>query len=52
VRKWAQWLTEGGEAQAPKRTLTLRLVCERSAAISPGQILSVAQDLCSAGTLR
>jgi hypothetical protein len=52
VQRWAKWLTDGGQAQAPKRTLTLRLVCERSAAIGPEYILQVAQDLCAAGTLR
>lgn len=52
VRKWAQWLTDGGQAQAPKRTLTLRMLCERSNAIHPDHILSVAQSICSAGTLR
>jgi len=52
VQRWAKWLTDGGQAQAPKRTLTLRLVCERSATIDPEYILKVAQDLCAAGTLR
>ena len=52
VRKWAEWLTSGGEAQAPKRTMTLRLVCERAAAIHPDYILTVAKELCAAGTLR
>ena len=52
VRKWAEWLTGGGELQAPKRTMTLRLVCERAAAIDPDYILTVAQNLCNAGTLR
>ncbi len=52
VTRWAKWLVEGGEAQAPKRMMTLRLVCERSAAIHPDHILKDAQNLCSAGTLR
>ena len=52
VTRWAKWLVEGGEAQAPKRMMTLRLVCERSAAIHPDHILKDAQNLCAAGTLR
>lgn len=52
VKKWAEWLTDGGEAELPKRTMTLRLVCERSAAIHPDSILGVARELCVAGTLR
>ena len=52
VKKWAEWLVKGGELQAPKRTMTLRLVCERSAAIHPDHILGVAEELCNAGTLR
>jgi hypothetical protein len=52
VRKWAEWLVAGGEGQAPKRAMTLRLVCERSAAIGPDHILDVAKTLCAAGTLR
>ena len=52
VRKWAEWLVAGGEEQAPKRTMALRLVCERSAAIGPDYILDVAKALCTAGTLR
>ena len=52
VRKWAEWLIAGGEEQAPKRTMTLRLVCERSATIGPDHILDVARTLCAAGTLR
>jgi hypothetical protein len=51
VRKWAEWLVAGGEEQVPKRTMTLRLVCERSAAIGPDHILDVARTLCAAGTL-
>ena len=51
VKTWARWLTED-QAQAPKRTMTLRLVCERAAVISPDHILQVAKDLCAAGTLR
>ena len=51
VRKWAEWLAADQE-QAPKRTMTLRLVCERSAVIHPDHILGVAQKLCDAGTLR
>lgn len=52
VRKWAEWLVAGGEEQVPKRTMTLRLVCERSAAIHPDHILKAAEELCVAGTLR
>ena len=52
VRKWAQWLTDGGQAQAPKRTLVLRMLCERSTVIGPDYILPVAQNICAAGTLR
>lgn len=52
VRKWAEWLTGGGEFEAPKRTLTLRMLCERSDAISPDHILPAAQAICTAGTLR
>jgi hypothetical protein len=52
VRKWAEWLIDAGEVQVPKRTLTLRLVCERAAAFDPDNILQVAKDLCDAGTLR
>ena len=51
VRKWAEWLAYD-QAQAPKRAMTLRLVCERAAVISPDYILQVAKDLCNAGTLR
>ena len=52
VRKWAEWLTAGGEFEAPKRTLTLRMLCERSDAIGPDYILAAAKDICAAGTLR
>ena len=52
VKKWVEWLAGGGEAELPKRTMTLRLVCERSAVIHPDQILDIAQELCKAGTLR
>jgi hypothetical protein len=52
VTKWAGWLVAGGEEQVPKRTLILRLVCERSVAIHPENILKVAETLCAAGTLR
>lgn len=52
VRKWAEWLTAGGEFEAPKRRLVLRMLCERSDAIGPDHILPVAKDICSAGTLR
>jgi hypothetical protein len=52
VTKWAKWLAEGGEYDAPRRMMTLRLVCERSAEIHPDQILKIAEELCDAGTLR
>ena len=52
VSQWVKWLTDGGEFEAPKRTLTLRMLCERSDAISPDYILSAAKDICAAGTLR
>lgn len=52
VRKWAEWLTAGGEFEAPKRILTLRMLCERSETIGPDYILTAAKDICSAGTLR
>jgi hypothetical protein len=52
VRKWAEWLTAGGEAEAPKRTLALRMLCERSDAIRPDHILSAAQSVCAAAALR
>ena len=52
VKKWAEWLTAGGEFEAPKRRLVLRMLCERSDAIGPDHILSVARDICNAGTLR
>jgi hypothetical protein len=52
VRAWTDWLTSGGDAEAPKRTLALRMLCERSDAISPDHILPVAKDICHAGTLR
>jgi hypothetical protein len=52
VRAWVAWLSEGGEFEAPKRTLTLRLLCERSETIGPDYILTAAKDICSAGTLR
>ena len=51
VRKWAEWLAADQE-QAPKRTMALRLVCERSATIHPDHILDVARTFCAAGTLR
>lgn len=52
VKTWLKWLVAGGEAELPKRAMTLRLVCERSAAIGPDYILKVADDLRVAGTLR
>lgn len=52
VKKWAEWLVGGGEADAPKRRLVLRMVCERSAAIPPDHILSAAQNIHAAATLR
>ena len=52
VAQWAKWLTDGGEFEAPKRRLALRMLCERSDAIGPDHILSVAKAICNAGTLR
>ena len=52
VAQWAKWLTEGGEFEAPKRRLALRMLCERSDTIGPDHILSVAKAICNAGTLR
>ena len=52
VKAWAEWLTSGGEFLAPKRTLALRMLCERSDAIGPDHILAAAKDICTAGTLR
>ena len=51
VKTWLKWLVAGGEAELPKRAMTLRLVCERSAAIGPDYIVKVADDLRAAGTV-
>lgn len=51
VRKWAEWLGSS-QADMPKRALALRMLCERAGTIHPDNILSVAQSICSAGTLR
>ena len=53
ARKWLDWLLDApGEADARKRILALRLICERAAVIDDEHILHAAQSLhaaCSPG---
>jgi hypothetical protein len=51
ARKWLTWLLEAaGDADAGKRILALRLVCERAAEIPDDKILGVATSLHAACT--